>query len=300
MRTRVTLQLPTAPLSRRPKSLDGAKVLLIGHGFVARALTPDLIKAGADVTHTTRGDRGISFGSDAMRDAFASADIVLSSVPPMRNGSDPVLTPLAGIQTRASWIGYLSATSVYGDRSGQWAFEGEAPTPSLTRGQARAAAELNWLETHPATQVFRLAGIYGPGRAPFDRIWTGKARIVEAPNHVVNRIHVDDIVSALMASITRPSPQDIYNIADGNPAPPGDVLRYAANLLDVEPPPTVSIDSASVSAMARTFYSETKRIDITRAKTRLGWEPRFETYSKGLSAIWETESLNPANAVPKD
>jgi nucleoside-diphosphate-sugar epimerase len=287
MRTRVTLQLPTVPLSGEPCSLKGAKVLLIGNGFVARALTPELIKAGAIVTHTTRGDEGISFGSDAMRDAFAAADIVLSSVPPMRNGSDPGLTALAGVRTGASWIGYLSATSVYGDRSGQWAFEGEAPTPSLARGQARAAAELNWLETHPATQVFRLAGIYGPGRAPFDRVWTGKARIVEAPNHVVNRIHVDDIVSALMASIARPSPQDIYNIADGHPAAPGDVLRYAATLLDVEPPPTVAVDHPSVSAMARTFYSETKRIDITRAKTRLGWEPRFSNFETGLRAVFD-------------
>jgi len=294
MRPRVTLQLPTASLTHRPNSLNGAKVLLIGYGFVARALTPDLVKAGAHVAHTTRGNGAVAFGSDAMRHAFAAADIVLSSVPPMRNGSDPALTALAGIRSRASWIGYLSATSVYGDRGGQWAFEGEAPTPSLVRGQARAAAELNWLETHPATQVFRLAGIYGPGRAPFDRVWTGKARIVEAPNHVVNRIYVDDIVSALMASIARPSPQDIYNIADGNPAPPGDVLRYAAKLLDVEAPPTVPVDDPSVSAMARTFYSETKRIDIARAKTRLGWKPRFETYQQGLSAIWDTEALNPA------
>lgn len=293
MRPRVTLQLPAAPLSqgRAAPSLHGAAVLLIGYGYVARALDPILTAAGAHVQHTTRGEGPCQFGTEAMNKAFNAADIVVSSVPPSKDGADPVLYALDGVKPNAAWIGYLSATSVYGDRGGQWAFEGEAPTPTLPRGIARATAELCWLETHPATQVFRLAGIYGPGRAPFGRIRSGNARIIDAPDHVVNRIHVQDIVSALMASITRPSPQNIYNIADGHPAAPSEVMAYAAQLIGIETPPTVDLYDASVSAMARTFYAETKRIDISHAKTRLGWEPRFAHYQDGLKATLGAEPM---------
>lgn len=291
MQPRVTLQLPTARAARghRPAAtLSGAHVLLIGHGYVAKALAPVLRAHGARVQHTERSDHdtanSVQFGTDAMTEAFAAADIVLTSVPPMRAGTDPVLTALDGVKTQATWIGYLSATSVYGDRGGQWAFEREAPTPSLSRGKARATAELRWLETHPETHIFRLAGIYGPGRAPFDKIRNGQARIIDAPGHVVNRIHVDDIVTALIASAAHPSPQNIYNIADGHPAAPGDVMAFAAQLIGHPTPPTVALDDPSVSKMARSFYAETKSIDISHAKTRLGWEPRFANYQDGLRA----------------
>ena len=283
MRGRVTLQLPLGTGS--PVTLDGASVLLIGHGYVAKALQPHLESAGATVVATSRTDGPCPFGSHAMRTAFSNADYVLVSVPPSRSGGDPTLAALDAIHTNAKWIGYLSATSVYGDRGGDWAFEGEAPTPSLARGRRRADAELAWLCQYPQTQVFRLAGIYGPGRDPFEKIRDGEARIVEAPGHVVNRIHVEDIVRALLASMTRPSPQDIFNIADGNPAPPGDVLRFAAQLVGFDAPPEVSLNDPSVSDMARTFYAETKRIDIGRARERLGWTPRYPTYQDGLRAV---------------
>jgi len=289
MRPRVTLQLPDAP-PEMAVPLRGASVLLLGHGYVAKALAPHLTKAGAKVDATSRSDGAVPFGSNAMRRAFEAADIVVSSIPPSRSGSDPALDALAGTATQARWIGYLSATSVYGDRGGQWAFEGEAPTPGLDRGLARARAEMAWLETYSAAQIFRLAGIYGPGRAPFSRIKNGQARIVDAPGHVVNRIHVDDIVSALLASMAQPSPQDIYNIADGHPAPPGDVLRHAASLIGAESPPEVSLDDPSISKMARTFYAESKRVHIGRAKKRLGWEPLFKTYQDGLKAILDAKS----------
>lgn len=283
MRGRVTLQLPENAGS--PAALKGASVLLIGHGYVARALEPHLDTAGASVIATERDEGPCPFGSEAMRTAFARADYVLVSVPPSRSGKEPTLATLGETQTSAKWIGYLSATSVYGDRNGQWAFEGEAPTPSLDRGKHRADAELAWLERYPQTHIFRLAGIYGPGRDPFEKIRDGEARIVEAPGHVVNRIHVDDIVSALLASMARPGAQEIFNIADGHPAPPGDVLRFAAELIGADAPPTVSLDDPSVSDMARSFYAETKRIDITRAKDRLGWTPRYPTYEAGLQAV---------------
>ncbi|MEL6688369.1 MAG: SDR family NAD(P)-dependent oxidoreductase, partial [Pseudomonadota bacterium] len=225
------------------------------------------------------------FGSETMKAAFQRADLVLVSVPPARSGGDPTLEFLGQTPTQSRWIGYLSATSVYGDRQGGWAFEGEAPTPRLARGQRRADAELAWLEHYPQTHIFRLAGIYGPGRDPFDRIRTQQARIIDAPGHMVNRIQVDDIVSALIASIAQPSAQEIFNIADGNPAPPGDVVAFAADLIGADVPPTVPLNDASVSDMARTFYAETKRIDIARARERLSWTPRYPTYQAGLKAV---------------
>lgn len=288
MRPRVTLQLPAASILRAPvRDLRGATALLIGHGYVARALTPALKRAGVSVRVTSRSD-----SPTTLRAAFGAADIIVSSVPPTKDKTDPILDMLQTTRSRAAWIGYLSATSVYGDRRGEWAFEGEAPTPTLTRGMARAQAEISWLEAYPAAHIFRLAGIYGPGRAPFARINSGKARIIDAPGHVVNRIHIEDIVSALMASIRRPSPQNIYNVADGQPAAPGDVLRYAAGLIDKAVPPTVALDHPSISAMARSFYAETKRIDIGHIKTRLNWEPRYSSYQAGLKATLAAERLD--------
>jgi len=283
MRPRVTLQLP---LSSGPAvTLSDARVLLIGYGYVAQAIAPVLQRGGATVRYTSRETGDVPFGSAIMRDAFEHADVVLTSVPPNRDGSEPVLSALKGAESRAKWIGYLSATSVYGDRAGQWAFEGEAPTPGLGRGYRRANAELAWLETFPQTQIFRLAGIYGPGRAPFTKIIDGSARIIDAPGHVVNRIHIDDIISVLIASMAQPSPQDIYNVADGHPDPPGDVLRFAAELIGRDIPPVVPLKDPSVSPMARSFYAESKKVDISRTKTRLGWKPRFKTYQDGLQAV---------------
>lgn len=287
MHPRVTLQLPMG--GRSPESLRGTTALLIGYGYVAKTLAPVLKRAGVTLQYTVRNGHGLVFGSDAMLDSFQSADFVVISVPPSRHGPDPTLVSLAATPTRARWIGYLSATSVYGDRQGQWAFEAEAPTPSLIRGRRRADAELGWLETYPQTHIFRLAGIYGPDRSPFLRIKSGDARIIDKPGHVVNRIHVQDIVTALIASMCQPSGQDIYNIADGNPAPPGDVLRHAASLISADAPPLVGIDDPSVSPMARSFYAETKRIDISRAQKRLGWSPEFRTYAEGLSAVLSSE-----------
>ncbi len=288
MRPRVTLQLPSRSLIQRsPEQLAGLSVLLIGYGFVAKALRPVLERLGARVSWTSRSGVGIPFGSEAMQRAFASADAVVVSVPPSRDGSEPTLTALSGVQTRARWIGYLSATSIYGDRQGGWAFEGEAPSPSLPRGIRRADAEVAWLERFETTHIFRLAGIYGSGRAPFDKLRDGTARVVTGvPGHIVNRIHVNDIVSALIASMASPCPQDIYNIADGNPADPGVVLDFAAELAGLPKPPRVDLGDSSISAMARSFYVETKRIDISRAQKRLGWTPEYGDYRSGLRAIY--------------
>lgn len=278
--------------------------LFLGAGYSAKAIAKALQGKGYDTFGTTRTGAGAerlkdigivpfiiqSFASSDLQDVFQTANIIISSVPPNKFSDeshfyDPVLRELNDLTPSAKWIAYLSATSVYGDRQGRWAFEGEAATPQLKRGFARAQAELEWLETSWPVHIFRLAGIYGKGRAPFDKLKAGKARAVIKTGHVVNRIHIDDIVSAILASIERPNPQAIYNIADGNPAPPQDVLDYAAHLIGVSKPQRVTVDHESVSAMARTFYNETKRIDISLARRELNWSPKYPEYKSGLEAI---------------
>ena len=273
--------------------------LLLGAGYVARALVPHLLKMGWDVHVTTRsGETDLENvtchafngeASEALQSAFTRADIIISSIPPSKDGTDPALTALGHLKPQARWIGYLSATSVYGDRGGKWAFEGEAPSPSLARGKARAEAEITWIETLWPVHIFRLAGIYGPGRAPFKKLRENKARTIIKDGHVVNRIHVDDIISALCLSFNTPAPFAIYNLADGHPAPPQDVLDYAAGLLGLPPAPRVDLNDPSISKMARSFYTETKRINADKARQDLGWLPKFRTYRDGLADILRVE-----------
>jgi len=269
--------------------------LLLGAGYVARALTPVLQNQGYDVTVTTRsGETSLNnvtchqFHGDAspeLKRAFETADLIVTSIPPSKTGGDPALQALRHLTPSAKWIGYLSATSVYGNRNGSWAFEAEAPSPSLKRGRARADAEIAWIETLWPVHIFRLAGIYGLGRAPFAKLRAGTARAIVKTDHVVNRIHVDDIISAILLSLKKPNPQAIYNLADGHPAPPQDVIDYAAGLLDIAPPKRIDLNDPSISAMARSFYAETKRINADKARQELGWQPRYSSFRDGLSDI---------------
>ncbi len=280
--------------------------LLLGAGYCAKAMIAPLLEQGYTVLATTRspsnaaqlknlGVTPIIYNGHlnaAMQESLADADIILSSIPPNDNG-DPFLNTLPKIfsklASKARWIGYLSATSVYGDRKGQWVFEDELLRPLTQRGKNRAMAELQWLETETPVHVFRLAGIYGPGRNGFERLRQGKARAVIKHGHVVNRIHVEDIVTALLTSIDSPDPLKIYNLADGNPAPPQDVVNFSANLIEAPRPRQLNHDTADISDMARSFYVETKRIDINRAKTDLGWTPKYENYRQGLMATLKAE-----------
>lgn len=281
-------------------------VLLLGAGYSARALIPHFLARGYRVLATTRtevkaqklyklGAQAVIYDgtmSAELSQALASSDIILSSIPPNAAG-DPFLNslknPLLNLSQRVSWVGYLSATSVYGDRKGQWAYEDELLKPITQRGKNRVEAELQWLETGLPVHVFRLAGIYGPNRSSFERLRQGKARAVIKQGHIVNRIHVEDIVSAVLKSIDAPNPARIYNLADGQPAPPQDVINFAADLIDTPRPPELDHDSADISDMARSFYTETKRINSERAQTELGWSPKYANYRQGLMATLKRE-----------
>ena len=273
------------------------KIALLGAGYVARELIPTLRARGWDILATTRDGRrdhdcetyrydAQKGMSAALQSALKTCTAIISSIPP-RTDSDPVIADLAKLDlSHVKWASYLSATSVYGDRGGQWAFEDELLYPTLKRGRRRVLAELDWLESGLPVHVFRLAGIYGPGRNPFDKLLSGTAKIIVKPGHVVNRIHVEDIAAALLASMDSPKPCTIYNIADGHPAPPGDVLRYAAKFCGAAQPPSYTLAQAEMSDMARSFYAETKRIAIDRARKELGFAPKYPTYRDGLKAIW--------------
>ena len=215
---------------------------------------------------------------------------LLSSVPPDDRG-DPVLDchaeAVAALDT--SWIGYLSTTGVYGDRSGDWVDESSDLRPAGERGRRRVEAEEGWLDLwrrhgRPA-HLFRLAGIYGPGRGPFEQVRSGTAKRVIKPGQVFSRIHVEDIVQVLEASMARPHPGTAYNVCDDEAAPPQDVIVEASRLLGIPPPPEIPFETADLSPMARSFYDELKRVSNRRIKEELGVRLRYPTYREGLAAL---------------
>ena len=190
------------------------------------------------------------------------------------------------------WIGYLSTTGVYGDLKGRWAFEVSALRASSLEGARRVGAEQDWRQVGQgmglSVTVFRLPGIYGPGRSAFDRLRAGNASRVIKPGQVFSRVHVEDIASGLEASIDRPRAGGIYNLCDDEPAPPQDVITYAATLAGMPLPPEVSVDS--LRPIAQRFYAENKRVSNALAKQELGWKPAYRTYREGLNAIWADEN----------
>jgi nucleoside-diphosphate-sugar epimerase len=188
-----------------------------------------------------------------------------------------------------AWAGYLGTTGVYGDRDGGWVDETDPPAPTLPRTQRRVVAEGHWLASGLPVHIFRLAGIYGPGpgRNALETVKSGRARRVIKDGQMFGRIHVEDIAATLLASINRPNPGAIYNVADNEPAPPQDVIAYAAELLGVEPPPAVPFEDAELSEAARSFYADNRRVCNDRIKQELGVLLRFPTYRDGLNALFE-------------
>jgi nucleoside-diphosphate-sugar epimerase len=224
--------------------------------------------------------------------ALGQAQAVLITAPPGEAGCPalPVLVPLlARARAFPDWIGYLSTTGVYGDRKGGWVFETSRLAARSVEGARRVAAERDWLEVGRGmgltVAVFRLPGIYGPGRSALDRLRAGEARRISAPGQVFSRIHVDDLAGGLAASMARPRPGGIYNLCDDEPCPNADVIGYAAELLGVPPPPEVPLAAAGLTGPAMRFYAESKRVSNARAKAELGWRPMYPTYREGLRAV---------------
>ena len=281
------------------------RLLVLGHGYSAGFLTRLLVPQGWAVTGTTRDDpaRVAEAGATplrwpgeepAIRAEIARADAILISAGPDAEG-DPALRDFADALAAASarWLGYLSTTGVYGDHQGGWVDETTPLTPATRRGQQRVAAEAAWQALATAhglpLHIFRLAGIYGPGRGPFQKLREGTARRIVKPGQVFSRIHAEDIAQTLAASIARPNPGAIYNLCDDDPAPPEAVIAHAAELLGVRVPPAEDYATAEMTPMARSFYAESKRVANDRIKRELGVQLRHPDYRSGLKALLAAE-----------
>jgi hypothetical protein len=277
-----------------------------GLGYCAEVLARRLAALGWRVSGTAAtpngmerirrlGHSALPFDGSAPASSIASlltsATHVLVSVPPHRDG-DPVLRWHGSDLAKArhlQWIGYLSTVGVYGDHGGGWVDEETALAPIAERSRWRAAAESEWQALGAATgirvEMFRLAGIYGPGRSVLDDLRQGAARRIVKPGQVFNRIHVDDIATTLQAAINRAGPHRIYNLADDEPSESETVLIHAAHLLQLEPPDPIPFHLADLSPMARSFYAECKRVSNRRIKTYLGVTLAYPTFREGLNAI---------------
>lgn len=233
--------------------------------------------------------------TDARLDArFNAMTHAVISIPPDAAG-DPVLRNFGEALTSAPhlrWIGYLSTIGVYGDHQGGWVDEATPPAPGTDRSRRRVVAEDAWLEfggrTGKQVQIFRLAGIYGPGRSAIDNVFDGSARRIIKPGQVFNRTHVADIAGVLEAAVAKSSKLSIFNVSDDEPAPPQDVIAYAAVLLGLPVPPGINFDDATFSTMGRSFYSENKRVHNDRIKAALGVVLQYPTYRDGLLALSKT------------
>jgi nucleoside-diphosphate-sugar epimerase len=283
-----------------------SKLFAFGLGYSARALARRLAAQGWEIAGTLRDPEALKrlqqegyamarFADPSDRPAAAKllsgTTHLLHSIPPV-GGVDPVLAAfrkdIAAIPT-LGWIGYLSTVGVYGGSDGSWVDETAAPEPRNARTEARVDAEKEWLafgkEIGCPVQIFRLAGIYGPGRSAFDKLKDGTARRIIKPGQVFNRIHVEDIVATLEASIQRPRQGAIYNVADDEPAAPDEVVAYAAELAGLPLPPAVLFEEAELTPMARSFYESNRRISNKLIKSELGFRLRYPSYRDGLKAI---------------
>lgn len=277
-------------------------LLSLGHGYSAAALARRL-GPGWRIIGTTRsagkaarlareGVEALVWPGTDLSPAIARASHVLVSIAPGAEG-DPVLAEyaaaLAAAAPRLRWFGYLSTTGVYGDHAGGWVDETTPLAPTTLRGRQRVLAETQWQALAASAglplHIFRLAGIYGPGRGPFEKVRAGTARRIRRENQYFSRIHVDDIAAVLAASIARPDPGAIYNVADDDPSPPEDVLAEAARLLGLPLPPEVAFEEAEMTPLARSFYAESKRVRNDRIKRDLGVRLAHPDYRAGLRAL---------------
>ncbi len=282
--------MQTAPML---KTAPGPGSLLVfGLGYTAQVLAGRLSAHGWRVAGTSRaGTTGtLRFDDrDAVLTALDGATHVLVSTPPT-DGADPVLATYASaIERHRGWIGYLSSTGVYGDTGGAWVDE-SAPV-GAGRRHDRAQADLAWLAR--GAHVFRLPGIYGPGRSALDRVRQGRAHRIVLPGQVFSRVHVDDIAAGVIAGFA--GPPGAYNLADDAPCGQNEVIDFACALLGLGLPPLTTVEDAGLSPMARGFYAENRRVANGKAKRVLGWQPQYPDYRAGLRAL--TASTSPASAM---
>ena len=276
-------------------------LLIFGHGYTANAFADYIENIDWEIFGTTRNSqtadllikKGVkplmwSDGSK-IKSVINRADYILHSIPPTEIG-DPVYKrfskAIMSRSTNLSWFGYLSTTSVYGNHDGKWVDENIPVNPSSTRGLLRVKAEKNWsgisdLPLH----IFRLAGIYGPNRSPLDKIRSGKAQLISKPGQFFSRIHVEDIARVLEASIEMPNHGSVYNVCDDMPAAPDEVLGYAAKLINYPDLPKVAFEEADLSPMAKSFYSENKRVKNERIKSELKITLKYPNFETGLNAL---------------
>lgn len=247
--------------------------------------------------HSSTGFKAYVFSREQpliqFTEALKTADAILISVPPDEQG-DPVFdrhgSDIAALSGQLHWVGYLSTTGVYGDRGGDWVAEDADLRPVGERGRRRVVAEMDWLSLWHQYRLpihfFRLAGIYGPGRNQLESLRAGKAQRVIKKDQVFSRIHVEDIAATLSASLAQPNPGQAYNVCDNQPAPPQDVIAFAAKLLGQSTPPDIPFEAAQLSPMGRSFYEENKRVANDLMKRELGVTLRYPTYREGLQALF--------------
>lgn len=279
-------------------------LLCFGFGFSARAFAARLDGRAWKISATSRDAEGIAeinaqgfHGLPFDHTLQLAPDVthLLISAPPGEHG-DPVLqlveAQLRRLKKNLKWVGYLSTTGVYGDRGGDWVDEDSPLEPTTARGQRRLEAERRWLRLHRdfglQVHLFRLAGIYGPGRNTLLNLRDGSAKRIIKPGQIFSRIHVEDIAGVLAASIAKPTPGRAYNVCDDEPCPPQEVVEFAANLLGLPLPPEIPFEQAELSPMAKSFYAESKRVSNTRIKAELGYRLIYPNYREGLRALLPT------------
>ncbi|WP_299564502.1 SDR family oxidoreductase [uncultured Sulfitobacter sp.] len=275
------------------------RLLCFGYGYSARALAARLVPEGWHIVGTTRSTQNFDRiaatgvepllwpGTDPRTLVQEFPNVLISAAP--EAGRDPVLDVLRDAFQAAApkmrWVGYLSTTGVYGDHQGNWVDERSPLNAQMERSRARIRAEADWLGLSDLPlHIFRLAGIYGPGRGPFEKLRRGTARRIIKPGQLFGRIHVDDIAAALELSLEAPAGPAIFNLTDDVPAPPQDVIAFAASLLGLPVPPEEPFEDAALSGMARSFYNDNKRVRNDHAKRTLGWKLIHPDYRSGLAA----------------
>lgn len=278
------------------------KLLILGCGYTGQRLAQRLAADHVAVTVTNRkgevpGLMAFPFAHSLEQDpivppssAYSGVTHILSTVPPDQQGNDPVSLHLLSTleQLSLQWFGYLSTTGVYGDSQGAWVDETSPLNPQSVRSQNRVKAETQFLQSSMPTHIFRLPGIYGPGRSILDRLKAGTVRNIYKPGHVFSRIHVDDIVETLYQSMQQPQPGSIYNVADDLPSEPSTLIEEGSRLLGVIPPPVQNYEDAEsqMSPMARSFWQECRRVSNLKIKTDLNVQLQYPSYREGLQSIW--------------